>query len=262
MRIAVSGKGGTGKTTIAGLLSRLFGRSGRLVLALDADSNPNLAISLGLPRNLSNHIQAVPDSLSEWRTDDRERAYVDLTMPLSQIRERYGVTAPDNVTLLVMGTVDHAGVGCRCAAHAAARGIMGRLLQTEAPVVITDMEAGLEHLGRGTTEHSDALLIVVEPYYRALETGRRVQQLAHELGIPHVYTVANKMRTSAEEEAVRAFCTQHNLNLIATLPFDEGLLAAEANGTTILDADPHSPLVQASLELTATLEETLNGTRH
>lgn len=260
MRIAVSGKGGTGKTTIAGLLGRLYGRSGWPVLALDADSNPNLAITLGLPRKLGNQIQAVPASLGEWRTDDRDRAYVDLTIPLSQITERYGVAAPDNVTLLVMGTVDHAGVGCRCSAHAAARGIMGHLLLAEAPVVITDMEAGLEHLGRGTTEHADALLIVVEPYYRALETGRRVQQLARELGIPHVYTVANKVRTSAEEEAVRAFCVEHRLNLIATLPFDEGLLVAEANGSTILDDDPHSPLVQATATLAARIEETLNGT--
>lgn len=260
MRIAVSGKGGTGKTTIAGLMSRLYGRSGRPVLALDADSNPNLAICLGLPHSNSDQIEAVPGSLAEWRTDDHDRAFVNLTIALPHVRERYGVSAPDNVTLLVMGTVDHAGVGCRCSAHAAARGIMGHLLQADAPVVIADMEAGLEHLGRGTTEHADALLIIVEPYYRALETGRRVQALAHELGIPHIYTVANKVRTVTEEDAVRAFCDQHGLNLIATLPFDEELLAAEANGTTILDADPQSPLVQATTILADTIVEILNGT--
>jgi CO dehydrogenase maturation factor len=259
MRIAVAGKGGTGKTTIAGMLGRLFGRRGRSVLALDADSNPNLAISLGLSRDRAARIQAVPHTLGEWRTSNEGQAYVHLNLPLDEVTGKYGIAAPDNVTLLVMGTVDHAGIGCRCNAHAAARGIMGHLIQVDAPIVIADMEAGLEHLGRGTVEHADALLIVVEPYYRALETGRQVKALATSLGVPRVYTVANKIRTATDEAAVTAFCRQHDLSLIATLPFDEEAPDAEAKGLTLLDIHPEGPLVDAIAALVTTLEEKLNG---
>ena len=253
MRIAVSGNGGTGKTTIAGTLSRLLGQRGSDVLALDADSNPNLAIALGLPQETSRLIHGVPATLAEWHQDEMGEAYVKLTLPLKEVEREYGVSAPDQVTLLVMGTVDHAGVGCRCSAHAAARGIMAYLLQSNDSVVIADMEAGLEHLGRGTVEHADALLVVVEPYYRALEAGRRIQQLAVELGVPRIYVVANKIRTEAEEEAVRTFCSRHQLQLLGTLPFDEQVRLAEAEEKGLLDIAPSPPLVTAIGNLLDTL---------
>lgn len=245
MRIAVSGKGGTGKTTIAGTLSRLLGQRGLQVLALDADSNPNLAIALGLPQEASGAIRGLPPTLAEWHQDTQGEAYVKLTRPLKEVEREYGVAAPDQVTLLVMGTVDHAGVGCRCSAHSAARGIMAYLLQSNGRPVIADMEAGLEHLGRGTVKHADALLVVVEPYYRALEAGRRIQQLAVELGVPRIYAVANKIRNGAEEEAVRTFCSRHQIRLLGTLPFDEQVRVAEGEERGLLDIAPGSPLVTA-----------------
>jgi len=259
MRLAVSGKGGVGKTTLAGTLSRLYGRSGRPVLALDADSNPNLAVSLGLPREVENQIEAVPTDLAEWRTNGDGKAYVHLTMPFEQVEREYGVAVPDNVTLLVMGQVNHAGVGCRCSAHASARGMMDQLWQADSPVIITDMEAGLEHLGRGTTEHADVLLIVIEPYYRALEAGRRVQKLAIELGIPRIYAVANKIRSEADETAVHTFCSQHDMPLIATIPFDEHILTAEANGVGMIDANPDGPFVTAVAKLIIQIDQKMNN---
>ena len=258
MRIALSGKGGTGKTTVAGVLCRLFGRDGRAVLALDADSNPNLAATLGLPFEMAGRIRPVPGSLGEWRTAaDTGRAYVHLTLPLDEVIKQYGVSAPDGVTLLVMGTVDHAGVGCRCNAHAAARGIMGHLMQADAPVVISDMEAGLEHLGRGTVEHADALLILIEPYYRALEAGRRMYELAAELGVPRIYAVANKIRVADEETAVRAFCEQHGLRLLAVLPFDDRARSADANGLSLLETNSDGPLARAIAGLAEALKQEL-----
>lgn len=259
MRLAVSGKGGVGKTTIAGALCRVIGRSQQPVLALDADSNPNLALALGLSPELNGELTAVPPTLGEWRTDKNDHAYVHLTIPVPQLKQEYGIPAPDNVTLLTMGNVDHAGVGCRCTAHAAARGIMGHLWQANGAAIVTDMEAGLEHMGRGTTEHADALLIVLEPYYRALEAGQRIKKLAIDLGIPRIYAVANKIRTEAEATAVRTYCQQHSIPLLATIPYDEGIIAAEMNGRVILDTQPDSPFVQAIEILANKLYKEMNN---
>ncbi len=257
MRIALSGKGGTGKTTVAAALCQIFGREGCIVLALDADSNPNLAATLGMPFEAANRIRPVPSTLGEWRTSEDGKAYVHLTIPLNELIQQYGVTAPHGVTLLVMGTVDHAGVGCRCSAHAAARGIMGHLMQADAPVVISDMEAGLEHLGRGTVEHADVLLILIEPYYRALEAGRRMYALAAELGVPRIYAVANKIRVADEETAVRAFCEQHGLRLLAVLPFDDRARSADANGLSLLETNSDGPLARAIAGLAEALKREL-----
>jgi CO dehydrogenase maturation factor len=259
MRLAVSGKGGVGKTTIAGTLCRLIGRFHHPVLALDADSNPNLAICLGLPQESSGQLTAVPTNLGEWRTDENDRAYVHITIPIPQLKEQYGISAPDNVTLLTMGNVDHAGVGCRCSAHAPARGIMGHFWQDEESVIVTDMEAGLEHMGRGTTEHADALLIVVEPYYRALEAGQRIQKLALDLGIPRIYAVANKIRTAEDQTAVKCYCERYDLPVLASVPYDEQLITAERNGRTILDTNPDNPFVQAINQLATRLYLEVNN---
>lgn len=261
MRLAVSGKGGVGKTTISGTLCRIIGRFHQPVLALDADSNPNLALALGLSRETNAHLTSVPSTLGEWRTDENDHAFVHLTIPIPQLKQQFGVPAPDNVTLLTMGNVDHAGVGCRCTAHAAARGIMGHIWQDSGSVIVTDMEAGLEHMGRGTTEDADALLIVVEPYYRALEAGQRISKLAIDLGIPHIFAVANKIRTKAEETGVAAYCQQHNIPLLATIPYDEEIITVEMDGRTILDTNPDSPFVKAIEQLASNLFNKLNNSQ-
>ncbi|MDQ4077962.1 MAG: helix-turn-helix domain-containing protein [Chloroflexota bacterium] len=244
MKIAIAGKGGVGKTTIAGTLARLLARDHQAVLALDADSNPNLAVSLGIPTDQAEHVPAVQSGLAEWREDEQGNAYVHLRQSLPQLMANYGKSAPDGVQLLVMGEVLEASVGCRCEAHAVARGITHHLVE-EAGVIVLDMEAGLEHLGRGTTEHVDLLLIVVEPYYRALMTGAKVQELAEQLGLPHIAVVANRVRSAAEREAVEQFCQNHDLDLIAVIPFDEAMVAAETAGVAPVDYAPGSPAVQA-----------------
>lgn len=259
MRLALSGKGGTGKTTLASLLIQTIGRRGHHVLALDADSNPNLAVTLGLPRDQAQTLLSVPTTLGDWREDENGKAYVHLTLTIEELIEEYGISPVDNTTLLVMGTVDHAGIGCRCSAHASARGIMGELIQSDAPVVVADMEAGLEHLGRGTLEHADALLIIIEPYYRALEAGRHVQQLASDLGVPRIYAVANKIRSSEQEKAVRQFCAQTNLEVIGIVPYDDDLFLAENENKTLFDMKPESPTLKRIDALVTTLFQRANG---
>lgn len=248
MKLAVAGKGGVGKTTISGTLARLLARQGKAVLALDADSNPNLAISLGVEPDRAAAINPVPQELGQWREDAAGRACVHLTQPLGQVVQRFGLVAPDGVRLLVMGQVHRAGVGCRCSAHAAARGITGHLL-SEADVAILDMEAGLEHLGRGTVEHVDTLLVVTEPYYRALEAATRLRDLAVQLGVPRILIVANRLRGAQDREGVESYCDRHNLNLVARIPYDEAIPEAERAGQAPLDYAPQCPALQAICRL-------------
>lgn len=252
MKLAVTGKGGVGKTTLAGTLARLLAHDQRRVLALDADSNPNLAGILGITRAQAARITPLPPDLTEWREDAAGQAYVHLHQPLAQVMAEYGMAAPDRTCLLVMGQVDHAGVGCRCSAHAAARGITHHLL-TEADVVVLDMEAGLEHLGRGTVEHVDLLLIVVEPYYRALEVATRAAALATQLGVPRIALVANRVRSAQDQEAVAHYCRTRHLELIATIPFDEAVVQAEQHDQAPIDYAPDSPAVRAMRDLAAGL---------
>src|SRR5262245_11804420 len=251
MKLAVTGKGGVGKTTIAGTLARILARDHQRVLALDVDSNPNLALSLGVPREQTANAPAVPYGLTEWREDADGKAYVHLHQPIPQFIADYGVLAPDGVQLLVMGQVLEASVGCRCEAHAVARGITGHLMG-EADVVVLDMEAGLEHLGRGTTEHVDILLIAVEPYYRALEAATRICDLALGLNVPQI-VVANRIRTDREREAVTQHCLKHDLELAAVIPYDEAIVDAELHGVAPIDQAPHSPAMQAIGSLAAEL---------
>lgn len=115
--------------------------------------------------------------------------------------------------------------------------------------VVVDMEAGLEHLSRGTSRHVDAMLAVVEPYYRALETGDRVVELSRELGIDRVVVVANKVRDDGDREAIREYCASRDLEVLAEIPYDRTLVDAERAGTAPIDFDPAAPAVSAVREL-------------
>lgn len=248
MKIAITGKGGVGKTTIAGTLARLFAQNRQRVLALDGDSNPNLAYTLGVSRERITQLPAVPMGLTEWREDASGKAYVHLRQPVAQFVSDYGIPAPDGVQLILTGEVEKASAGCRCEAHAVARGITGQLV-AEADVVVLDMEAGLEHLGRGTTEHVDALLVVVEPYYRALEAAVRIRDLAVQLELSHIWAVANRVRTPQDEAAIRQFCQKYNLELMAVIPFDEAVVMAEMQAKALVDFSPEAPAVQVIRQL-------------
>ncbi len=133
-----------------------------------------------------------------------------------------------------------------------ARGITGHLV-AEADLAVLDMEAGLEHMGRGTVEHMDTLVIVTEPYYRALDAAARIRDLARELGVPRSVVVANRVRTDGEREAVAEYCRRHELDLAASVPFDEAIIEAEAQGIAPVDFAPESPAVQAVRGLTRTI---------
>jgi CO dehydrogenase maturation factor len=138
-----------------------------------------------------------------------------------------------------------------CGAHATVRGFLGELV-ARAPAsydVIVDMEAGLEHLSRGTGKHVSRFLAIVEPYYRSMETARRIAELAGELGITDVRAVTNKIRNDADRRAVNEFCGAHGLDVIAELPYDDALAEAERSGRPPVDAAPSGPAVSAIRQL-------------
>ena len=140
-----------------------------------------------------------------------------------------------------------------CGAHATVRGFLGELVAKSADRfdIIVDMEAGLEHLSRGTGKHVSQFLAVVEPYYRSMETARRVADLAAELGIREVGAVLNKVRNDADREAVSAFCATHRMEIAGEIPYDAGLADAERAGQPPLDYQPDAPSIRAIRKLAA-----------
>ena len=200
MKIATVGKGGSGKTTIAGTLARIFANRQKRVLAIDGDPNPNLALTLGMSREAADGITYIPASV--MKRGDVVDGVTQMVPQLSndEIMEHYAVKAADDVDLIVMGKPAHgsAGSGCMCASHRAVRGLITELTNI-GEHTITDMEAGLEHLKRGTARHVDMMLVVAEPYYRSLEAAMRTAELADELGIPYVRVVANKVRSEEDQ---------------------------------------------------------------
>ncbi len=233
MKVAVSGKGGSGKTTLSGTLARSFAAEDFDVVAIDDDENPNLAMTLGIPRQES--VAPVPSDLLKRVETAGGDSKLELTKNPDEIIEDHGVTAPGGVQLLKMGEVDHAGSGCMCRAHSTAREVLSEVVDTRDEVVIIDMVAGVEHLGRGTAKDVDVLLVVVEPYFKSLETGSRTMDLAAELGIPDVRIVANKVRDEEDRAAIEEFCAQHDLEIAGTIPYDRDIMRADQEGEAPYD---------------------------
>lgn len=244
MRIALAGKGGAGKTTISATLARLLAAEGFDVVAIDADSNPNLGLALGA--DAGQVPQGLPAGLVSRRLDGP-----GLTVAVDDVLAAHGARAPGGIRLAHMGMPAHADEGCLCSAHATVSALLGDLGERPGGVTIVDMEASPEHLSRGTARHVDLLLLVAEPYYRALETARRLAVLAEELPITRVALVANKLRTPDDAEAVEAFSERHGLELIATVPWDESVLTADSGRRPLIDVAPDGVVVAAVRQLAA-----------
>lgn len=232
MKIAIAGKGGSGKTTIAGILTRLLAERGQTVWAIDADSNPNFGVTLGLSPEKVKAAKPMPASILEEVPVEGGKTALRLAMPAQRVAQDFGTRVSDRVTLLGMHTIEHAGAGCACGGHARVRNLLSGILTEDGVVTVVDMEAGLEHLSRGTDRHVDMLLLVTEPYFKALETARRAAELARELGIPRIIAVANKFRSEDDLSAIRDYAAKHGLEVVGEIPYDEEIqradLAAEA----------------------------------
>jgi len=239
LRLALAGKGGAGKTTISATLARLAARAGSAVVAIDADANPNLSSALGVTPELASSLGPLPLSLVSRRIGG-----TGLTEPVEDILDRYAVRAPEGIRLLGMGAPAHADEGCLCSAHAVVSSLLEDLGSPERLVVV-DMEASPEHLSRGTIRHVDTVCMVAEPYYRSLETVRRMAALVAELRVERVVVIANKVRSSADELAITEFCERHGFELAGVVPWSEEVVAADRRRVPAVDWPGAAPVVAA-----------------
>ncbi|MFO7836630.1 MAG: AAA family ATPase [Candidatus Thorarchaeota archaeon] len=241
MKIAVTGKGGCGKTTIAGTLARLWGRDGVDMLAVDADPNYNLWVSLGLEEDKAKGIVPLleQDEVVEERTKTEwvkaVGGFFRKNPRVADLAERFAVTCPDNVRLLVAGTVNVGGSGCMCPSAALLKALIRHLIIAEDEAFLMDMDAGIEHLGRGTTKGMDALVVVVEPSMSSIRTLNRIVGLAGDIGHSKAVVVGNKVRGEQDQTFIEEEVAARGFSLIGMIPDDENVRTAGRKGRAPLD---------------------------
>src|SRR3990170_4434512 len=255
MKIAISGKGGVGKTTLAALLGQAYADAGRNVLAVDADPSPCLAGALGFPPNLRAQLHPIAemDDLIYERTGARPGTtggFFTLNPRVDDIPERFSVVQC-GVRLLEMGSVDIGGSGCICPESAMLKTLFTHLLFRKDDVLILDMYAGVEHLGRATVDFVDAMLVVVEPTRRSLGTAAQIKQLAADIGLTRLWLVGNKVRD--EQEAAFLYAETPGIPVLGILPADLAVQQADRLGIAVYDHLPAlRQVAQSMAELLAT----------
>ncbi|MDO8870855.1 MAG: AAA family ATPase [Methanobacteriaceae archaeon] len=233
MKIAVTGKGGVGKTTLSSTLSCIFSKKYK-VFAIDADPDMNLASSLGI------HDKITP--ISEMRDLIKDRTGAEpgssfgevfkMNPKISDLPETLSIDyGPDgNLKILVMGTVDKGGDGCVCPASVLLKALLRHMILKKDEIVILDMEAGIEHLGRKTAESVDMMIVVVEPGLKSLETAQRIKKLAGDIGVQNIVAVINKVSSVEEEEFVEKKLKQLDVDMLGSIPRDSFVINADMEG--------------------------------
>ena len=232
MKIAVTGKGGVGKTTISALLSYIYSTEGKTVIAVDADPDANLASALGVSKDEAEKIKPIAEmaELIEERTGAKPGTgggIFKINPKVDDIPESFGYKV-NGITLLAMGKSKTAASGCYCPENALLRRLLKHLIAERNEVVIVDMEAGIEHLTRGTAEGVDAFIVVVEPGQRSLQTAVAVKSLAEGLGVKKVFVVANKTRK--EEDVLFIKNALSDIEFIGAMSFSNDLMESDIKG--------------------------------
>ncbi len=236
MKIAISGKGGVGKTLLASLLSKVFAESGYSVLAIDADPDANLAATLGFPHpEKIVPISEMKDLVAE-RTGTqpgKPQVYFKLNPKVDDLPEKYWQEL-DGIKLMVMGRTKKGGSGCYCAENVLLKALINHLLLARDEVIIMDMEAGIEHLGRATASAVDKLIMVVEPGRRSIETARTIKGLAEEIGLQNLAAVGNKIRNQPDKEFL--ISSLPGFDFLGFVPYDQAVVDADLANLPLTDA--------------------------
>ena len=227
MKIAITGKGGTGKTTLAASLATLFVSEGKKVFAIDADPDANLALTLGYPNPSGIKPLIEMKELIEERTGAKLgnfNPYFKLNPRVDDIPDKYSVKH-NGISLMLMGRVRGGGLGCACPENSFLKAMVSNLILRREEVVIMDMEAGIEHLGRATAKGVDELIMMVEPGLRSIETAHRIREMAEEVGIKNLGVVGNKIRNSADKDLIKEKLT--GLRLLGFITFNQRIVEAD-----------------------------------
>ena len=237
MKLAVSGKGGVGKTTFSAILIRTLNAQGKRVLAIDADPDANLAAALGIP----DADKIVPIAEMKELIFERTEAqpgtiggFFKLNPKVDDLPDALSAKL-ENIKLMRLGGVKKGGSGCICPESTLLRALMLHIVLARDEVVVMDMEAGIEHLGRATASAVDKLIVVVEPGRRSIDTAGHIKKLASEIGLKNICVVGNKIRSKKDEEFLKKHMS--GFKLLGFIPYDEALIEADLDGVSPFDVD-------------------------
>jgi CO dehydrogenase maturation factor len=240
MKIAISGKGGVGKTLLSAFLSQTFADSGYSVIAIDADPDANLAATLGFPDPYSITPISELNDLIEERVGVRpgqSGGFFKLNPKVDDLPEEYSIKM-DGIRLMSMGRIKRGGTGCYCPEGALLQALLSHLLLQRDEVIILDMEAGIEHLSRGTTKAVDKLIIVVEPGRRSLETAQTISKLATDLGLENIAVVGNKIRNDSDKEFITS--SLPGVEVLGFIQYDPSITEADLANRPLFAASPQT----------------------
>jgi CO dehydrogenase maturation factor len=237
MKLAVSGKGGVGKTTFSALLIRTLNAQGKRVLAIDADPDANLAAALGIPDAEKIVPIAEMKELIFERTEAQPGTiggFFKLNPKVDDLPDALSAKL-DNIKLMRLGGVKKGGGGCICPESTLLRALMLHIVLARDEVVVMDMEAGIEHLGRATASAVDKLIVIVEPGRRSMDTAGHIKKLASEIGLKNIVLVGNKIRGQKDEEFLKKHLS--DFEFLGFIRQDEALIEADLDGVSPYDVD-------------------------
>ncbi|MFQ3573939.1 MAG: carbon monoxide dehydrogenase accessory protein CooC [Thermodesulfovibrionales bacterium] len=237
MKIAITGKGGVGKTTLSAVLAHIFASEGKRVIAVDADPDANLPQALGIPADEMSKIIPIGEmqDLIEERTGAKRGqsgGIFRLNPKVDDIADIFGYRFR-GINVIMLGRQKSANAGCYCPENVLLKRFLRHLITERDEVVIVDMEAGIEHMTRGTAEGVDAFVVVVEPGRRSIQTAKSINDMARALGVKDVFVVVNKIRTKEDLDYITA--QTNDLNIIGYIHHHKSVVDADMCGQSPFD---------------------------
>ena len=237
MKIAITGKGGVGKTTLVSTLACILSKDHN-VFAIDADPDMNLAISLGIRENIT-PISSMRKLIEERTGAEPGTSFGEvfkMNPKISDLPDKlsYDYKKDGSLKLMVMGTIEKGGQGCVCPATVLLKTLLRNIIVKKEEIVILDMEAGIEHLGRRTAESVDLMIIMVEPSLKSIETAERIKKLSEDIGIKKIVAILNKCSSNDEKDFVEKKLVELNITLIGIIPTDKNVVMSDIEGKPLI----------------------------